>query len=234
MSVVSGSRVDMGPSDGVRLVRARPLMRDGVRLNAAVYTPRGAESRVPAVVELTPYTIDHVHRDGQQFARSGLAYVVADVRGRGDSEGVFETVVRDGADGHDLIEWIVSQPWSDGRVVLFGGSYTGWNQWLILGHGHPAIAAASPAAAFASGWDIPRGGIPNLYHAKWQGMVFGHANYATSGADGGLWAAEIRDAMRQGRTTRVCDDRSSPQTSARPGPTTNPAMKPCLPSTCRS
>ena len=34
-----------------------------------------------------------------------------------------------------------------GRVVLYGGSYTGQNQWLMLGTGHPAIAAASPAAA---------------------------------------------------------------------------------------
>ncbi|MFM8895126.1 MAG: CocE/NonD family hydrolase, partial [Actinomycetales bacterium] len=66
--------------------RQRVPMRDGVHLNASVYTPR-AEGRVPAVMELTPYTVDSAHAEGQYFPTQGLAYVVADVRGRGDSGG---------------------------------------------------------------------------------------------------------------------------------------------------
>jgi len=174
-------------------------MRDGVGLNAAVYRPRQSTAGVPAVVELTPYTIETTHRDGQYFPGRGFAYVAADVRGRGDSEGEFSPVVNEAQDGYDLIEWIVQQPWSDGRVVLFGGSYTGQNQWLMLGSGHPAIAAASPAAAFASAIDIPRGGIPNLYEAKWRGLIWGQALYAQSGADNGLWVQEINDAIDEGR-----------------------------------
>jgi predicted acyl esterase len=150
-------------------------------------------------MELTPYTIDHAHGDGQYFPKRGLAYVVADVRGRGDSEGDFTPTLNDAFDGFDLIDWIAKQEWNDGRVVMFGGSYTGQNQWLILGQKHPAVVAISPAAAFASGIDIPRGGVPNIYDAKWLAMVWGHALYSQSGADNGIWAQEIRQAIAQGR-----------------------------------
>ncbi len=32
-------------------------------------------------------------------------------------------------DGHDAIEWLAVQPWSDGKVGMIGGSYLGWVQW---------------------------------------------------------------------------------------------------------
>ena len=198
MPVSSSTRVDLGPSHGVRLRRERVPMRDGVSLNAAVYTPR-AEGRVTAVMELTPYTVDSAHGEGQYFPSRGFAYVVADVRGRGDSEGDFRQSFNDAADAVDLVDWIIQQPWSDGRVVLYGGSYSGHNQWLILGMRHPALVAASPAAAPVIGLDIPRGGIPNAYNFKWRAMVQGNPLYAMSGVDGGLWAQEIREAMEHGR-----------------------------------
>ena len=198
MPVSSSTRVDLGPSHGVRMRRERVPMRDGVALNAAVYTPR-AIGRVPAVMELTPYTVDSAHGEGQYFPTQGLAYVVADTRGRGDSEGEFRQSFNDAVDAVDLIDWIIQQPWSDGRVVLYGGSYTGLNQWLILGMRHPALAAASPAAAPVMGMEIPRGAIPNAYDFKWRAMVLGKPLYTMSGTDGGLWAQEIRAAMEEGR-----------------------------------
>ena len=199
MPVSSDTNVDYGKSHNLRLIRARAPMRDGIHLNVAVYLPRNATGPIPAVMELTPYTVDTAHGDGQYFPQRGLAYVVADVRGRGDSEGVFTQTLNDAFDGFDLIDWIAKQDWNDGRVVMFGGSYTGQNQWLILGQKHPAVVAISPAAAFATGIDLPRGGIPNFYDAKWHAMVWGHALYSQSGADNGIWAQEIREAIAQGR-----------------------------------
>jgi putative CocE/NonD family hydrolase len=199
MSVSSSVNVDPGKSDNLRLIRARAQMRDGISLNVHVYLPRNASGPIPAVVELTPYTVETGHGDGQYFPKRGLAYVVADVRGRGDSEGEFSPATNDARDGFDLIEWVVAQDWSDGRVVLYGGSYTGQNQWLMLGQRHPALVAASPAAAFAPGIDVPRGGIPNLYEAKWRSVVWGKALYAQSGADNGIWNQEIRQALDEER-----------------------------------
>ena len=136
MPVASSNTPDLGPSSGVRMRRERIVARDGVRLSAAVYTPRTPDPRgVPAVLEVTPYNLDHVHGDGQGFVRRGLAYVAVDVRGRGESEGDFRAIVHDADDGYDVVEWIVRQPWSDGRVVLFGGSYTGQNTWNGIDYG---------------------------------------------------------------------------------------------------
>ena len=199
MPVFSDTNVDYGPSHNLRLFRARVPMRDGICLNVAVYLPRDAAGPIPAVMEITPYTIDHTHGEGQFFPKRGLAYVVADVRGRGDSEGDFTHMLINAFDGFDLAEWITQQSWNDGRVVLFGGSYTGMNQWLFLAQKHPAVVAASPAAAFAPAIDIPRGGVPNIYEYKWEACVWGNAAYHQSGIDGGLWAQEIRQAIEQGR-----------------------------------
>ena len=199
MPVFSDTNVDYGPSHNLRLFRARVPMRDGICLNVAVYLPRDAAGPIPAVMEITPYTIDHTHGEGQFFPKRGLAYVVADVRGRGDSEGDFTHMRINAFDGFDLAEWITQQSWNDGRVVLFGGSYTGMNQWSFLAQKHPAVVAASPAAAFALAIDIPRGGVPNIYEYKWAACVWGNAAYHQSGIDGGLWAQEIRQAIEQGR-----------------------------------
>lgn len=197
MPVYSDTTADPGPSAGVRLQRASIPMRDGVRLNANVYTPRQG-SRVPAVMEITPYNLDHTQKDGLEFVAGGLAYVVIDVRGRGDSEGTFGSVAQDAFDGYDAIEWISQQPWCDGQVALYGGSYTGQNQWLMLGQRPPALKAASPAAAYAAAIDIPRGGVPNLYNYKWEAGVWGRAIYFQSASFSGFWHPEILERLNAG------------------------------------
>lgn len=187
------------PSHGIRMRRVRIPVRDGIHLNGAVYLPRSGPDRVPVCMELTPYTVDLMHDVGQRLAREGFGYLVVDVRGRGDSEGDFRQFIHDARDGVDIVEWITQQPWSDGRVILTGGSYTGLNQWLILGEGHPAIVAATPGAAPAVGFDFPRGGVPNLHNATWESLVWGHTLNGMSGADRGLWVQEVREALEAGR-----------------------------------
>jgi hypothetical protein len=35
-------------------------------------------------------------------------------------------------DGHDAVEWIASQPWSDGHVFMYGGSFVGMTQLDLI------------------------------------------------------------------------------------------------------
>ena len=198
MPVPSSIEAARGPSHGVRMRHAFVTVRDGIELHAVVYLPRYGPKRVPIGMELTPYTTDIMHDVGQSLARNGLGYVVADVRGRGDSQGEFHQFVHDARDGVDLIDWIIQQDWSDGRVFLVGGSYTGLNQWLMLGEGHPAIVAATPGAAVAVGIDVPRGGVANLHNAMWESLVWGHTLNGMSGTDRGLWVQEVREARDRG------------------------------------
>ena len=135
-------------------------MRDGLSLHAAVWRPRGQTAPVSAVMELTPYGVDHLNEDGVFWAAEGFAYVAIDVRGRGNSDGDFVPFLRDASDGYDAVEWIAAQDWCDGRVALHGGSYTGINQYLILAAAPPSLKAITPDSTTGHGIDLPRGGIP--------------------------------------------------------------------------
>ena len=86
-------------------------LRDGVKLTADVTTRPDAPA--PALLTCTPYGRP-THRQRSDvigLARSGWAVVGADVRGRGESDGVFTPFHQEIADGYDTIEWIAAQPW---------------------------------------------------------------------------------------------------------------------------
>src|SRR5262249_52300323 len=102
---------------------------DGTKLATDVYRP-DTPNRVPALLVRTPYNRTGLgsYREGHYWASHGYAYVVQDVRGRGDSEGHFDPLVAEGSDGYRAQSWIARQPWSNGRVGTLGGSYLGWTQ----------------------------------------------------------------------------------------------------------
>lgn len=198
MPVSSSNHPGRGPSSGVSFARVSVPMRDEVRLNAAVYTPTHHASGVPTVLELTPYGVDGLHADGLLFASRGMAFLGVDLRGRGDSAGVFTPNIGDRSDGVDLIDWITRQPWSDGRVVLHGWSYVGQSCWMILGAAHPAVAAASISAPMVPAVDLPRNGVPTSILAGWRAGLVGRGTSYASNADAGLWAQEMADVLAAG------------------------------------
>ncbi len=111
-------------------------MRDGALLRANITRPAG-DRAVPALVERTPYNKEGGSENSigspEYFARRGYAVVIQDVRGRFASEGEFYPFRDDGADvlrdGYDTVEWMADQPWCDGNVGMFGGSYSGATQY---------------------------------------------------------------------------------------------------------
>lgn len=113
-------------------------MRDGVRLATDVFRPR-ADGRFPVVLLRTPYG-RQAGPIREQLARRGYVAVFQDVRGRFDSEGEWEPFFNEIQDGYDTIEWAATQPWSDGRVVMYGGSYVAMVQWLAAKSLHPRLA----------------------------------------------------------------------------------------------
>lgn len=130
-------------------------LRDGVRLNATIFRPQGQKDPLPAVFTLTPYTADSYLDRALYFARNGYIYALIDVRGRGNSEGAFEPFVNEGRDGHDIVEWLARQPWCNGKVTMWGGSYAGHNQWLTLREKPPHLATIVPVASPYPSVDFP-------------------------------------------------------------------------------
>jgi len=127
---------------GVEEIRAR----DGVILRAIVYRP-DVEGKFPVFLINTPY--DKMRADyiawGQHFAARGYAAVIADVRGRYDSEGAnYLYGPHDGPDLYDIQSWAARQPWSTGKIGTTGGSYLGFVQLEAAMEGNPDYTCMMP------------------------------------------------------------------------------------------
>ncbi|HEX8986283.1 MAG TPA: CocE/NonD family hydrolase [Bryobacteraceae bacterium] len=122
-------------------------MRDDVELSANVFVPASG-GRVPAILLRTPYGKGASLPDSLRvFVQHGYAVVVQDVRGRYASEGVFDPLHQEVADGEDTLSWIASQEWSNQRVGMVGGSYLGITQWKAALSGSPYLKAIFPVVA---------------------------------------------------------------------------------------
>ena len=122
-------------------------MHDGVRLSANVFLP-ASDGRVPAILIRTPYGKgETLTPNWQAFLNHGYAVVVEDVRGRHESEGEFNPLHQEPADGDDTLNWIARQPWSNGKVGMLGGSYLGIVQWKAALMNNPHLKAISPVVS---------------------------------------------------------------------------------------
>ena len=141
---------------------------DGTRIALDLWLPEDltADARVPTLIEGSRYWREVRHTlagrilnlfgspgpgilpDGfkRYFNARGYAYVHVEVRGTGASFGVHETEysIEEMADYSAILDWIVVQPWSNGRVGSVGVSYAGTTAELMTTTGHPALKAAAP------------------------------------------------------------------------------------------
>lgn len=169
-------------------------MRDGVRLSAWVYRDARAPAPMPVILSVTPYAMDQLHARGRYFAENGYVFVAVSTRGRGDSEGRFAPFsASDGADAADAIAWSAVQPWANGRVGMWGGSYAGYNQWAAAAQRPPALRTIVPAAAVFPGVDYPAyNGVRFTYAAQWLAGTSGRATHFNYAYDTSLWAQRMR------------------------------------------
>jgi putative CocE/NonD family hydrolase len=171
-------------------------MRDGVRLSATIYRPRGVRVPLPVLLTLTPYIADSFHDRARYFASYGYTFVIVDSRGRGNSEGKFAPFVNDGHDGYDAVEWLAQQPWCNGKVGMWGGSYGGFVQWATLKELPPHLATIIPAAAPHPGVDFPApGGIFRCYFVQWLTLVSGTTGNFKLFSDESYWLRRFREAQ---------------------------------------
>ncbi len=85
----------------------------------------------PTVLIRTPYGRRVMGPLGRLYAERGYQTVIQSCRATFGSEGKWEPLRHEQADGHATLAWVASQPWFDGRLVMWGGSYLGGTQWAI-------------------------------------------------------------------------------------------------------
>jgi len=145
-SDLDGSLAD----DGIEFREAWITMPDGVRLAADLWVPESSneDTSYPVLLEYLPY------RKNESRARNyGLysyflehGYVVArvDIRGSGNSEGKlveYEYTDQEQDDGEVVIDWLSRQPFSNGKVGMFGISWGGFNSIHMAMRNPPALKA---------------------------------------------------------------------------------------------
>ncbi|UYV35715.1 CocE/NonD family hydrolase [Rhodobacteraceae bacterium D3-12] len=145
-------------------------MPDGIRLATDVYLPDAA-SPAPTVLLRLPYgkrSYGEVRFWVHELTKSGFVVVAQDMRGRHNSQGVFTPYPNAGSDGYATLDWIVSQPWSNGRVGTLGCSALGEAQLMLAARMHPAHRAMVPIAA---GGAIGTAGGRNAYFSAFEGGI---------------------------------------------------------------
>jgi putative CocE/NonD family hydrolase len=132
---------------------------DGATVCAIVVRPRAAQGRLPALLQFTIYADSLASmRDALLAASNGYVGVMGFTRGKACSPDETVPYVHDGSDAASLIDWIAEQPWSDGRVGMYGGSYSGFTAWAAAKRMPEALKAIMVGAPVAPGIDVPMEG----------------------------------------------------------------------------
>jgi len=152
-------------------------MRDGVKLAVDVIRPavkgQVGTGRFPVVWTHNRYrrafkvmgrliTIAD-SMDAKNLLRNGYAVASVDCRGSGASFGrtLGAWTPEETQDAYEVTEWLAKQPWCDGKVGMFGGSYLGITQLMAASRKPPHLKAIFPA--------VP---LFDLYAVGSQGGIF--------------------------------------------------------------
>ena len=131
---------------------------DRATVCALLMRPR-VSGKLPTLLNFTIYVDPNdVANNARQTASNGYVGVVGFTRGKACSPDKPVPYLHDASDASALIDWIAAQPWSDGRVGMFGGSYEGFTQWATAKRMPKALKAMMTGAAAGPGVDVPMEG----------------------------------------------------------------------------
>jgi putative CocE/NonD family hydrolase len=129
----------------------------GAKISAFVTRPRETSRKLPAALVFTIYADAERSAISKAVAAASRGYVgvIGFTRGKWKSPDRPVPYEYDGEDARAVIDWISRQPWSDGRVGMYGGSYNGFTQWAAAKHRHPALKTIVPYCPNDPGFGLP-------------------------------------------------------------------------------
>jgi putative CocE/NonD family hydrolase len=179
-------------------------MCDRIALATNVWRPEGP-GPFPVLLIRTPYGKDDAGLYGNPklpdvfaLVESGYAVVAQDVRGTSRSPGTFVPHVHEGRDSVDTLAWLAEQPWCDGAIGMWGGSYMGFTQWQAAPCDAPALRAIAPvmssADPYAAPWRSPGGALSQDAVLTW-GTLSALRNLRRDLADGQGDPADVQTLL---------------------------------------
>ena len=151
-------------------------MRDNVHLQADIWRPH-ADGRYPILLQRTPYnradsfaTVVNAGIEPLRAVAAGYAVVIQDTRGRFGSQGQFDPFRTEAEDGSDTISWLAEQPYSNGKIGMYGASYYAATQLLAATERPPALKAIAPqvtASDYHDTWTYHGGALQLGFSLYW-------------------------------------------------------------------
>lgn len=171
---------------------------DGASISVTVIRPNSLSKALPTLLE---YTERDAQNSTKESAARGYAGVAYSAEKRKSAAGIdpFEFAA---ADARQVIDWIAKQPWSDGRVGMYGDAYGGYVPWAAAKKLPPALKAIATSVSVAPGVSIPMAG--NIFQNAAYGWSLQMADAAQSPdeADAAPWRALDEKWYRSGRRYR--------------------------------
>lgn len=147
---------------------------DGTMLHADLFLPkdRRVNDRHPVILSIGPYFGTNALNgspgiesgpimrfadmvEGGKIFKRGYAYVQVDSRGYGGSEGCYDYGgAGEQMDAKAAVEWAAQQPWSNGRVGMWGKSYDAWTQVMALANRPSGLEAAVVQSPIDDGYKV--------------------------------------------------------------------------------
>jgi uncharacterized protein len=176
--------------------------RDGTSIPVVVIRPNTLSDPLPTLLE---FRIDDSQSFAKDCAAHGYVGVVAYARSGRKSAAGFTPFQHDGEDARAVIDWIAKQPWSDGRVGMYGEGYSGFVPWAAAAAKKlpAALKAIATSAPNAPGINVPmEGNIPNNSAYAWSLEMSGAGIAESNEDDVARWRALDQKWYRSGRRYR--------------------------------
>ena len=129
-------------------------MPDGGSIALTIVRSRKNDIPLPVILKYNIYAGKDITTCKDAVTR-GYIGVVANTRGKRLSPDVTEPFEHDAKDAYYIIDWISKQPWCNGKVGMYGGSYLGFSQWSAVKYLHPALKTIVPQVSVGVGIDYP-------------------------------------------------------------------------------
>jgi len=173
----------------------------GASISVSVVRPTGLNKALPALLE---FTASDAQNYAAECAAHGYVGVVAYSSAKRKSAAGIDPFEFAGADAREVINWIAKQPWSDGRVGMYGDAYSGYAPWAAAKRLPKALKAIATAVAVAPGVNFPMEG--NIFHNSAYGWSLQMSEAARvdepDPADAPEWRALNEKWYRSGRRYR--------------------------------
>jgi len=130
--------------------------RSGIAISATIVQKKTNLKPLPVVLFYTTY---YQGKTDDFFAKLSADRdyigIVAYARGIRTNLKEYAPYEHEGTDVYDIIDWISKQTWCNGKVGMYGGSYSGYSQWATVKNIHPALKTIVPQVAVMPGFDAP-------------------------------------------------------------------------------